>query len=272
MRKLAALTAAAVLALGLAACGDDDDDDESGSPTTGSEPAAEVETLEAGVLKICTDAPYEPFEFQDDDGEWTGFDMDLLRAVATNLELELDVVVRTFEGIWTAPAAGECDIVASAMTITDERAENALFSDPYFDADQSLLIRSDDAETFTDLESLSGATIGVQTGTTGEEYANENAPDDAEIRTYDDAAAMFLALESEDVDALLQDFPVNLDRANRDDAFAVAGEFETGEQYGFAASLDNTALIDAVNDQLAALRDDGTYDEIFQEYFPGGDA
>jgi len=257
------------------ACGDDDGDngdagagvETTGSATTGGAAAAEFETITAGTLTVCTDAPYEPFEFEDESGEFTGFDMELLRAMTTNWGLELSVTVVPFDGIWLLPTAGDCDLVASAMTITPERAENALFSDPYFDADQSLLVRAEDAETFATLADLEGGTIGVQTGTTGEAYATENAPEGAEIVSFDEAAAIFPALESGDVDAILQDFPVNAFRSTQDELFVVTERFPTGEQYGFATSPENTALIDAVNAQLAQARDDGTYDQIFAEWF-----
>jgi len=269
------------------ACGDDDSDDAGadttesattggattapattgGATTAGGGAAAEFATISDGALTVCTDAPYEPFEFEDESGEWTGFDMELLRAMTTNWGLELSVTVVPFDGIWLLPEAGECDLVASAMTITPDRAENALFSDPYFDADQSLLVRATDAETFATLADLEGGTIGVQTGTTGEAYANENAPEGAEIVSFDEAAAIFPALESGDVDAILQDFPVNGFRSTQDELFVVTERFPTGEQYGFASSLDNTDLIDAVNAQFTQLRDDGTYDQIFAEWF-----
>jgi polar amino acid transport system substrate-binding protein len=246
------------LSLVLAACGSDDT------------PAADADSytlISAGALTVCTDAPYEPFEFQDDSGEWTGFDMDLMRAIASEMGgLSLEVTVQPFDGIWLAPRAGTCDIVASAMTITEERQANALFTDPYFDADQSLLVRAEDADTLTSAESLSGKTVAVQTGTTGESYAAENLSG-ATIVSFDEPAAMFLALEGGQVDAILQDLPVNVERALSNDATALTATFPTGEQYGFAVSQDNPALATAVNAALAATRSSGTYQEIFEKYF-----
>jgi ABC-type amino acid transport substrate-binding protein len=221
----------------------------------------------ADTLAVCTDSPYEPFEFQDANGNFTGFDMDLLREIGTGLELTLDVKVVPFDGIWLLPAAGECDIVASAMTITDERKASALFSDPYFDADQSLLVRAADEATYATLASLAGKRIAVQTGTTGEAYAAENTPAGATLVSFDEPAAMFLALESNEVDAILQDLPVNGYRQTQDDSMVVTETFATGEQYGFAVDPDNTALIEAVNEQLGELRDNGTYDEIHAKWF-----
>ncbi len=251
------LAAAALMSLVVAACGDDDDDDSGDASYT---------LVSAGTLTVCTDSPYPPFEFEEN-GEFTGFDMDLLREIAEHENLELAVTVEPFDGIWLLPAAGDCDLVGSAMTITDERAEQALFSEPYFDADQSLLVRKDDAEKFATLDALAGERIAVQTGTTGEMYAQEHTPEGAELVSFDETAAMFLALQSGDVAAILQDLPVNGYRQVQDPTMVVTETFATGEQYGFAAAKDNQALIDAVNHQLEHLHDEGTYDTIHAKWF-----
>jgi len=224
-------------------------------------------TIAEGTLTVCTDAPYEPFEIYADDGTLTGFDMDMIREVADRMGLDMEPTVVPFDGIWLQPDAGTCDVVVAAMTITPERQAQALFADPYFDADQSLLVRAADAGSLTDVAALGGKKVGVQVGTTGEIYANENLPDTAEIVSFDEAAGMFLSLASGDIDAILQDLPVNGYRSTQDDAFVVTAKFATGEQYGFASSLDNVDLIDDINAALAEMRDDGGYDEIFKKYF-----
>lgn len=258
MRFARITTPLIALSMVFAACGSDDT------------PAADTNSytlITPGSLTVCTDAPYEPFEFQDDSGEWTGFDMDLMRAIATEMGgLNLEVTVQPFDGIWLAPRAGTCDIVASAMTITEERQANALFTDPYFDADQSLLVRAADADVLTSAESLTGKTVAVQTGTTGETFANENLAGST-IVSFDEPAAMFLALEGGQVDAILQDLPVNAERALTNAATALTATFATGEQYGFAVSQNNSGLATAVNTALAATRSSGVYQEIFEKYF-----
>ena len=287
MRRIQRLAIPVVaLSLFLVACGSDSD---TASDETTVDTSAEVITDDAmvddsasakiditalglikeGAITVCTDAPYEPFEFQDEaTKEWTGFDMDLMKVIATNIGgLSLEVTVQPFDGIWLAPKAKTCDLVASAMTITEERAANALFSDPYFDADQSLLVRAEDKATLVDLASLAGKTIAVQTGTTGETYAKENAKDST-LKSFDEPAAMFLALEGKQVDAILQDLPVNGARQVKEPTkFALTATFTTGEQYGFALAQDNTTLAEAVNSGLAAAKDSGEYDTIFAKYF-----
>ena len=290
MRRISRI-AAPVIAIGLvlAACGSDNSSsEETTAPadttatadttvtadTTAATGGASINVADLGLiadgkLTVCTDAPYPPFEFQDDTTkEWTGFDMDLVREMASGVGngLELAVTVQPFDGIWLAPKAKTCDMVASAMTITDERKANALFTDGYFDADQSLLVRADDKATYTTLESLKGKTIAVQTGTTGETYAQENAKDST-LKSFDEPAAMFLALEGKQVDAILQDLPVNAERALKDDKTALTATFATGEQYGFAVAQDNTALADVLNARIAELKSNGKYDEIYGKYF-----
>ncbi len=220
-----------------------------------------------GKLTVCSEVPYEPFEFEDPSGPagYSGFDIELMDAIAKEMDLELVVANTPFDGIWLQPAAGACDVVASAMTITEERAENALFSDPYFSADQSLLVTSDNEGL--KLADTSGMKIGVQVGTTGELYATENKPEGAELVSFDEGAALFLALESGSVDAILQDLPVNGYRAVQDPKFGVSETYSTDEQYGFGMALDNEGLADQINDALKALKDGGTYGDIHEKYF-----
>jgi polar amino acid transport system substrate-binding protein len=262
------LASLAALSFIVASCGGSD----SSSDTTVAAGSAATQELTftpiaEGKLTVCSDAPYEPFEFQSEDGTWTGFDMDIMRAVAERYGLALEVTVQPFDGIWLAPKAGTCDVVASSMTITEERAANAAFTDGYFDSFQSLLVRTEDKDALNSLASLSGKTVAVQTGTTGEEYAKTNAPD-AKIQSFDDAAAMFLALESKQVDAVLQDFPINAFRATKMGTSAVSIKFDTeSEKYGFAASQDNTELVKAINESLTEFRANGVYDGIYKKYF-----
>ena len=263
-------TLVVVLGLALAACGGADEAGESPSAAGSGDGAAapELEVIEEGQLTVCTDSPYRPFEFEED-GEFTGFDVDIVNEIADGLSLEAQFQVTPFDAIQSGAAlnARQCDLAASAMTITDERAENLAFSDPYFDADQSLMIRADDAGTYGALDDLAGQRIGVQASTTGAIYANENAPEDAEVVDYPDSSALFQALQGTEIAAVLQDFPVNAFFASQNDTVEIVEQYPTGEQYGLAAQRDNTALIAAINEELDTLRSDGTYDRIYEEWF-----
>jgi len=262
------LAIAGATALLFAACGDDDDTSSGDTTTT----AGDGETVEApaglvedGKLTACSDTPYEPFEMKDDDGNDTGFDMDLMAAVGARADLELAVIDLPFEGILGALAAGQCDVVASAVSIKPERAEEVDFTEPYFDSAQSLLIKTDN-EDITGIADLDGKNVGVQSTTTGETYAKENV-EGATITSFEDSDGLFAALESGTIDAILQDLPVNGYRSAQDPSVTVIETFPTEEQYGFAVEKGNAEMLAFLNDGLEALHDDGTYDELFATYF-----
>ncbi len=259
MRPITRLAAAiAASALLLTACGDDD------TAATG-----DLDLVTSGTLTVCSDIPYAPFEFEDPDSPigYSGFDIDLVQAIGDELDLDIEVVATGFEGLTSGAtmSAGTCDIAASAMTITEERAEQVDFTDPYYDAVQSLLVPDgSDIGSIDDL--VDGVVVGVQSGTTGEAYAQDNVPG-AEIRSFENTGDLFTAMESGQIDAILQDQPVNVEYARDNDADVIE-EYDTGESYGIAMEQDrDDDLLDAINDALATVRDDGTYDEIYDTYF-----
>lgn len=269
LRPLRLLVASlAVAGLALAGCGNSDDSSEGDDPAPDGESAVEAPpTVEEGTLSICSDTPYEPFEFEGGDNEsgYTGFDIDLLDEVAGQMGLEIAVTDVEFDGILGNLAADNCDVVASAVTITEERSQEVDFTEPYFDSEQSLLVKKDAG--VADLAALAGKQIGVQSDTTGQTYAEENTPEGAEVRAFDGADSLFAALESGAIDAILQDFPVNAYRATQDDSVEVVETYATDEQYGFAVKKDNAELLTALDEGLAAVREAGTYDELFESYF-----
>jgi polar amino acid transport system substrate-binding protein len=258
------LVASAGLALAaiLSGCGSDTPEDEgSVSATSGSD----LETLTAGTLKVCSDIPYKPFDILEGD-TFTGFDGDLVTEIAAGLDLELQVQDAGFDGLQSGLAlnSGQCDLIASAMTITEEREENLDFTDGYYESEQSLMVPT--GSDVASIDDLAGKRVGVQQGTTGKSYAEENVPDDAEIVSFPSDAELFNGVKAGQVDAILQDLPVNVAHTT-DGEFEIVETYPTGEEYGFAVKQDNTALRDAVNEQLTALRDDGTYDTIYDKYF-----
>jgi polar amino acid transport system substrate-binding protein len=255
----------AVAALALTACGGSDD--AGGNGGTGTAGAgSELPLVQEGTLTVCSDIPYPPFEFEEG-GEYTGFDIDLITEISSEMGLEVAIQDVGFDALQSGVtlAAGQCDLGASAMTITEDRKKNIAFSDPYYDSLQSLLVPKDsDIKAVGD---LSGKKVGVQQGTTGEAYTRENAPEDAEIVAFPSDAEMYQAIQAGQVDALLQDLPVNIGHTE-DGKFTIVEEYKTDESYGFAAKKEGSeALISAVNDALSTLRDNGKYQEIYDKYF-----
>ena len=274
------LASIAGFSLLVAGCGGDTGTASSADTTGSTEPsAAQVATIEPGTLTVCVTG-VKPFANQtdqgasdqgaSDQGDWTGFDVDLLEAMATDINggLELSVTVLPLSGIWLAPADGTCDVVAAALTITPERAEAALFTDPYFTSAQSLMVLQPRADELTSLDALSGLTIGAISGSTGAAYADANAPEGATVVGFANGDLLYAALDSGEVDAVVRDLPLNISRFNSEPGkYALVGEFDTGEQYGFAVAKGNTALADALNQQLKRVQADGTYQKIYDQYF-----
>ncbi len=261
LRRTLAAAAALSLGLALAACGSDSKDSGSDSGSSSSS----LELLNSGTLKVCSDAPYKPFDVIEGT-KFTGFDGDLVTKIADGLKLKLDPQDSAFDALKSGLAlnSNQCDLIASAMTITPERAAKFDFADPYYDSEQSLLVATgSDIKTIAD---LAGKKVGVQTGTTGETYAKDKAPSDASVVSFPDDSTMFTALQGGTVDALLQDLPVNLEHT-KDGKYAIVEKYDTGEQYGFAVKKGNKNLLAAVNEQLKALRDSGDYQTIYDQYF-----
>ncbi len=251
-RHLAALPAAVTAALLLAACG-------GGSGSGDATTEGGVPLVQAGSLTVCTNPPFEPFEFEED-GQIVGLDMDIVGEVAADLGVDLNVKVTPFEGIQSGADvnSGNCDIVASGLTITDERQEKMDFSDPYFDADQGLLVP--EGSGIDGVDALEGKSIAVQQATTGESWAQDNGLTTVQFQ---DLGLQVQALKTGQVDAVVNDIAVL--GAFVSEGFEVAATFPTGEQYGLGMKKGNTALLDAVNATLDRIHEDGTYDAIYTE-------
>jgi len=256
-KRLPALAAATLAALALSSCGSDD----SGKTSTGAD------VITKGTLTVCSDVPYPPFEDFDKSSDlgFKGFDVDIVNEIAERLDLTLKIKDSSFDALQSGQAlnAGQCDLAASAMTITDDRKKNLDFAEGYYDSKQSLLVPAD--SDIAGIGDLDGVKVGVQQGTTGKTYTEENA-DGAKIVTFPSDAEMFQAIKAGQVQALLQDLPVNLDHT-KDGQFKVVETYDTDEEYGFAIKKGNSQLVDDINGALDEMRDDGTYDEIYNKYF-----
>lgn len=249
------LAAAGSLALVVSSCATETSTTEGG-----------VNVISEGKLTVCTSLPYKPFEFKQD-GEIVGFDMDLMKEVAEANDLEMAVEITGFEGIQSGQAlnSGTCDIAAAGMTITDERAKAIDFTDPYFNATQALLTMDESVDS---LEKLQGKSLAVMSGTTGELYAEENAPEGVTLRSFEDLGLQTTALTTGRVDAVIQDNGPLLDFANNNPKTFVTAEFQTDEAYGFAVQKDNNdELLQSANDVIAELKESGEYDEIYKKWF-----
>ncbi|MDQ3941299.1 MAG: ABC transporter substrate-binding protein [Actinomycetota bacterium] len=270
-RWIARLVAlAAVMLIAFAACGEEAPE-EDGTEPGGGAPA--VSTLEEGILTVGSDIPFPPFEFRKD-GKLQGLDIDLVNEIAARLELEPKVVDTGFDTIFSQLAGGRFDVVVAASTITPEREKEVNFSDPYYNNQQGLTINATERSDIKSLDDLKeGDVVGVQSGTTGKAFAEENVPDGVEIRSFPEGPDPFTALEAGELDAVMHDEPTAIAQVEQREGLEFVETFDTGEVYGIAVDPENEELLDAVNEILAEIIEDGTYEEIYSKYPdlpPGG--
>jgi polar amino acid transport system substrate-binding protein len=225
-----------------------------------------AQDLGGRVITIGSDTTYPPFEFVDEAGNVVGFDVDVMNAICERVNCVPQFVTTAWDGIFAALAAGEFDMVVSGVTITEERARIVEFSDPYLTFSQVIVVRA--GETDIDAETLATGmyTVGAQIGTTNEAQAIELAGE-ANVRAYDTFTLAFLALVNGDVDAVISDEPTAREFVER-----YAGQLEisdtglTSEELGFAFQ-QGSDLIDPINAGLQMIKDDGTLDALYQQWF-----
>lgn len=256
--------------MGLVGCG--------GSSSAATTAAASSAAADAGLglvadgkLTVGTSPDFPPFENLEND-QYVGLDIDLAQALADKLGLELEMKTLQFDAIVPAVAAGgQVDLGISGITIDPEREEQVDFSDSYYIDDLSVVAMKANADitadTFADALNQAGVTIAVQSGTTAESYAQENFPN-ATTQPYGNATDAFAAMQAGQANAVITNKAVGAKMVSESYTDAqVIKEIATGEEYGVAVSKDNSALLDAVNDALAAITDDGTLDSIVNKYF-----
>jgi polar amino acid transport system substrate-binding protein len=252
--KIAA-KAAAILAAGaltLTACG--------GSSTPAASEGG-VQLINAGKLTVCSDVPYEPFEFQKD-GKIVGFDMDIANEIAKDLKAELSVVDSSFEAIETGTALTGCDLSISSVSITDVRKSVMDFSNPYMDDDLTLVATT--ASGITDINSAKGKKVGVQQATTGAKYAAEKGID---AQQFEDSGLLVQAIKAGTIDAALGNQSILAYAIKDDPKFKRVEDYTSGEKLGIAIKKGNTAMADKVNGTLKRLTDDGTLKKFQTTWF-----
>jgi polar amino acid transport system substrate-binding protein len=256
--QFAGLAAATLM---LAACGKKEPAPAPAAPAPAPAPAK--------VYVVGTDAAYAPFESQNEKGEIVGFDIDVVKAIAAKAGIQVKFVNTPWEGIFNTLQQGDRDMIVSAVTITDERKQTMDFSDPYFDAAQLIAVKETSKVTkFADLKKLK---VGVQTGTTGDEAVSKlMGKTSTSIKRFESTPLALKELESGGVDAVVADNGViaHYVANNPGGKFKTVSDKEfVPEQYGIAVKKGNAELLGKLNQGLAAIKADGTYNQIYAKYF-----
>ena len=279
IKKLIALGLAACMMIGvLAGCGGSSDSGSDAAPETEAA-APETEAADEGALYeqaagqtyvVGTDTTFAPFEYEDDNGEFTGIDIRLLEAIADEMGFTVEWQILGFSASVAALEAEQVDAVMAGMSITEERMQKYDFSDSYYDANIGVAVAA--GSDITDLEGLRGATVVVKNGTTSMQYAELIAPDyDMELLYVDESSVMYQYVESGQAAACFDDYPImqyEITRGNIN--LEVIHQTEGDYVYPTALAVlkgNYPELVAAFNEGLARLQADGTYDAILADYF-----
>ena len=274
-----ALLAALML---VAACGEEEPTTAGGTESREATEGEEPTFVNEGRLTVGSNIPYPPFEFEED-GALMGFDVDIVRELADRIGVEHsddDWVSTDFGTIFQQLASGtKFDIVVAAVTAyapegsaagdtVAERKEIVDFSVAYYPSLQSLTVDTEANPDISGVDALpEGARVGAQRATTGGFYAEENLTS-SELVFFKNAPQMYQQLQAGQLDAVFNDLPVTIESIEDKPGLEVVEQVETGEEYAIAIGKDNPALREAVDDALQEMFDDGTFADIFEQYFP----
>jgi ABC-type amino acid transport substrate-binding protein len=233
-------------------------------------------------LIIGTDATFPPFEFVDENGTITGFDIEMATAIFTNLGYEVEIKDMGFDQLIGAVQTGIIDVIAAAMTIDEERLQQISFSIPYYTSDQSVLVRSDSTITIVNYSDFANLKIGAQTGTTGALWVEKHLLNTTWLQeqninyslnvtletygSYTDAVLDLTLPTGGRIDAVLVDEPVG-------NAFAKEGNskviyvISTNESYGLGVKKENTELLQKINQALEDYMASEEWNVLLKKYF-----
>jgi polar amino acid transport system substrate-binding protein len=219
----------------------------------------------AGVITVGNSPDYEPFEFEDGQGNVIGFDVALLDLICSELGIKYELVNISFENIETAVQTGQVNIGMSCFSITPERQQTFDFTIPYFSGGQAIAVNADSG--ITKIEDLRGKKITAGMGTSGMEAAEENIPD-ADIIGMDNYALAFMQLKNKGCDAAVADLPVVQKYAAKD-GFLVLDEILSYEDNAILIKKGNNDLVQALNGAIQKLKDNGKIDALVEEWLIG---
>jgi L-cystine transport system substrate-binding protein len=260
-RTLLGLAAASAAVVALAACSSGD----SGSEATDAA-GDEYGLVQSGTLTVATEGTYRPFSFHEDgSGDLVGYDVEVAEAVAEKLGLDIDFQETQWDAIFAGLDAGRFDVIANQVSITPDREEQYLFSEPYT-VSRGVVVVNEGDTSISSFDDLEGKTTAQSLTSNWYELATESGADVEAVEGWAQAVSL---LQQGRVDATINDRLTFLDYVNAtpDAAIEVAAETEETSESAFALTQDKEALVAAIDEALAELQADGTLAEIGEKYF-----
>ncbi len=219
------------------------------------------------TLVVGTSADYEPFEYVDEDGNYIGFDIELMEEVAARLDMELEWQDIAFDGLIGSLQSDKIDAIIAAMSATPEREEQVDFTDPYFIGADAIIVAEGSDIAISKNEDMVGHTVGVQTGTIQEEWVDENI--DAEVSRYERAEQAIMDLKSGRIEIVAMDYYAATSFIEQGGIeLALKTEF-SGEHMSIAVKEGNTELRDKIDAVIDELQAEGFVEDLALKYLSG---
>lgn len=222
---------------------------------------------EGDVLVMATNAEFPPYEYREED-EIIGIDAEVAALIADKLGMELEIEDMAFDSVLAAVQSGKADIAMAGITVTEERQMTVNFTDPYTTATQMIIVAED--SDITSPDDLTGRTIGVQLGTTGDIYADDI--EDATVERYNKGFEAVQALMQGKIDAVIIDGEPAKVFVSQNEGIKLVDEAFTEEEYAIAIAKDNDELLEKVNTALNELKEDGEFQKVVDKYINSDDA
>jgi polar amino acid transport system substrate-binding protein len=220
---------------------------------------------------VGTSADFPPFEYKDENGTIIGFDVDMINTILTSQGYEVEVRDILWETLIPALETGQIDVIVAGMSITDERKQQVDFSEPYFNADLSVLIKAGSGIVVNNVSDLANLTVGVQTGTTGDTWVFDNLVNvsltpESKYKRYETYDLAVLDLKNGNVQILVLDKPVAQVFA-ADNTLQVVYTIISEDNYGIAVKKGDTELLQKINQGLADLKASEDWNALVLKYF-----
>ena len=237
-----------------------------GKEAGGNEKQTVLERVEKSkVLKVGFEGTYPPFNFVDDKQNYIGFDVDISNELAKRLGVETEFIATKWDSLLGGLKSDKFDIIIGQMTVTEERKKSVDFTDPYV-VTGSVLVTREDTNDITKLEDIKGKNVGVGGGTTFEEVAN--SVDGANVKLYKAVSDYVQDLQNKRLDVIINDqllMGYNIKENNL--PLKITSEILNKDEIGMAINKGNEDFVDKINEAIAAMKEDGTYDEIYKKWF-----
>lgn len=225
---------------------------------------------QAVVYKAGTEPTYAPFDTTDEDGNIIGFDMDLMDAIAKDQGFKVEYGSFEFDSLLPATESGDIDIIAATMNVTPDRAKKVDFTDKYFDAGKSILVKKDNTTIKSDKDFTKDMKIAAQIGTAEADYVQKLAKDGkiAKAVILNQTTECILQLQNGDIDAIVIDAPVAVYYEGKyAKEIKMLDSLIDPAPMAFAVQKGNTELLDKINAGLKNVTDNGTYDKLVAKWF-----